>query len=128
MSSFWQRQTRNRSVTAETGGGTRDRRGKDIGEFWGMKKLFYILTVGSYNDIGLARHQSFISVDFTLCISKKKKKKSKSQVCCGSKGLCGESGSQASKTLYYFPQGFLSVVIWLLNSEESYFPFKVEYQ
>ena len=63
-------------MTAETGGGTRDRRGKDIGEFWGMKKLFYILTVGSYNDIGLARHQSFISVDFTLCISKKKKNQS----------------------------------------------------
>lgn len=125
MSYFWKKQNRNRSEVTETGGGNRDRVEKDIREFGGGVKLFYILAVHGYNDIVLSKHESFVKVDFILSILKKKKKP---QVCCRSKGLCDEAGSWASKTLYCFPQGFLAVVICLLNSEGSYFPFKVECQ
>lgn len=36
--------------------------------------MFYILAVHGYNDIVLSKHESFIRVDFTLSIFKKKKK------------------------------------------------------
>lgn len=56
----------------------------------------------------------------------KEKKNPNPHMWHGLKGLRVEFRSLTSKTLYCFPQGFHSIVIRILNSEESYFLFRVE--